>query len=218
MVPNPQLCCMFSVSLYERYSSFTASLYPGIMGSTGSGRGNFIDKLAEPEGARAPHDVGSRTRDIREHAVKLYDHCGYVFVDTPGFKDSARYSEAKNHRADPAVLEEAQKVTVKFRCGTSNTSAQVVSVSDVRHLCPRMTHDQDCIGPHVGAWVRAAARTPHHERISQHLYELVVRCDSIGGPGLADTYSRDASRTRTQRVGKVPRGCTITRRPMGRHD
>ncbi|KAI5996931.1 hypothetical protein EDD15DRAFT_2364379 [Pisolithus albus] len=66
MVPNSQLCGIFSVSLYEHYSSFTASLYPRIMGSTGSGRNNFIDNLAEPEGARAPHDVGSRTRDIRE--------------------------------------------------------------------------------------------------------------------------------------------------------
>ncbi|KAI6033513.1 hypothetical protein PISMIDRAFT_329582 [Pisolithus microcarpus 441] len=93
MVPNPQLCCMFSVSFYERYSSFTASFYPRIMGSTGSGRSNFIDNLAEPEGARAPHGVGSRTRDIREHA------------------DSVRHSEAKNHKADPAMLEEAHKVT-----------------------------------------------------------------------------------------------------------
>ncbi|KAI6033653.1 hypothetical protein PISMIDRAFT_18511 [Pisolithus microcarpus 441] len=45
---------MFSVSLYERYSPFTASLYPRILGSVGSGRSNFIDKLAEPEGAKAP--------------------------------------------------------------------------------------------------------------------------------------------------------------------
>ncbi|KAI6033673.1 hypothetical protein PISMIDRAFT_686708 [Pisolithus microcarpus 441] len=88
MVPNPQSCCMFSVSLYERYSSFTASLYPRIMESMGSGRSNFIDKLAEPEGAKAPHGVGSRTRDIRDIAVKLYDHCEYVFVDAPGFKES----------------------------------------------------------------------------------------------------------------------------------
>ncbi|KAI5985474.1 hypothetical protein EDD15DRAFT_1631233 [Pisolithus albus] len=65
MVPNPQLCCMFSFSLYERYSSFTASLYSGTMGSTSpSGRGNFVHELAELEGARAPHDVGSRTRNV----------------------------------------------------------------------------------------------------------------------------------------------------------
>ncbi|KAI6033504.1 hypothetical protein BKA83DRAFT_4486595 [Pisolithus microcarpus] len=67
--------------------------------------------LAEPEGAQAPHGVGSHTRDTRELAVKLYDHCEYVFVDTPGFKDSVRRAEAKRHRADPAMLEEAQKVT-----------------------------------------------------------------------------------------------------------
>ncbi|KAI6033491.1 hypothetical protein BKA83DRAFT_4177747 [Pisolithus microcarpus] len=73
MLPNPQLCCMFSVSLYERYSSFTASLYSSIMGSTGSGRSNFIDELAEPECARAPRGVGSHTRDIREHTVKLQE-------------------------------------------------------------------------------------------------------------------------------------------------
>ncbi|KIK11588.1 hypothetical protein PISMIDRAFT_690248 [Pisolithus microcarpus 441] len=65
MLPNSQLCCMFSVSLYERYSSFTAS--------TGSVRSNFIDELAEPECARAPRGVGSHTRDIREHAVKLQE-------------------------------------------------------------------------------------------------------------------------------------------------
>ncbi|KAI5982109.1 hypothetical protein EDD15DRAFT_179077 [Pisolithus albus] len=93
MVPNPQLCCMFSVSLCERYSSFMASLYPGIMGSTGSGRGNLIDKLAELEGAKAPHGIGSNTQDIRE--------C----------EDSVRHSEAKNHKADPFMLEEAHKVT-----------------------------------------------------------------------------------------------------------
>ncbi|KAI5985468.1 hypothetical protein EDD15DRAFT_1631038 [Pisolithus albus] len=90
---------MFSVSLYEHYSSFAASPHPRIMGFTGSGRGNvchriiceqFIDKLAEAEGARTPHGVGSRTRDIREDAVKLYDNCEYVFVDVPGFKDSVR--------------------------------------------------------------------------------------------------------------------------------
>ncbi|KAI5996933.1 hypothetical protein EDD15DRAFT_384097 [Pisolithus albus] len=81
---------MFTVSLYEHYSSFAASPHPRIMGFTGSGRGNFIDKLAEAEGARTPHGVGSRTRDIREDAVKLYDHCEYVFVDIPGFKDSVR--------------------------------------------------------------------------------------------------------------------------------
>ncbi|KAI6033687.1 hypothetical protein BKA83DRAFT_4486732 [Pisolithus microcarpus] len=34
--------------------------------------------------------VGSRTRDIRDIVVKLHDHCEYVFVDTPGFKDSVR--------------------------------------------------------------------------------------------------------------------------------
>ncbi|KAI5996995.1 hypothetical protein EDD15DRAFT_387575 [Pisolithus albus] len=44
MVPNPQSCCMFSVSLYERYLPFTASLYPRIMGCVGSWRGNLIDK------------------------------------------------------------------------------------------------------------------------------------------------------------------------------
>ncbi|KAI5985477.1 hypothetical protein EDD15DRAFT_2374074 [Pisolithus albus] len=85
MVPNPQLCRTFSVSLY---SPFTTPPYPGNMRSTGSGRGNFIDKLAEFEGAKARHGVGSRTRGIREHEVKLYDHCEYVFVDIPGFKDS----------------------------------------------------------------------------------------------------------------------------------
>ncbi|KIK18106.1 hypothetical protein PISMIDRAFT_684547 [Pisolithus microcarpus 441] len=78
MVPNLQLCCMFSFSLYERYSSSTASLYLRIVGSTGSERSN------------APHGVGSCTRDIRDVAVKLHDHCEYVSVDTPGFKDSDR--------------------------------------------------------------------------------------------------------------------------------
>lgn len=52
--------------------------------------GQFIDKLAELEGARAPHGVGSHTWDIRDIAVKLHDHCEYVFVDTPGFEDSVR--------------------------------------------------------------------------------------------------------------------------------
>ncbi|KAI5982107.1 hypothetical protein EDD15DRAFT_2378439 [Pisolithus albus] len=87
MVPNPQMCCMIPVSLYEHYSSFTASPHPRIMGSTGSGRSNFI------ESARAPRDVGLRKRDIREHA------------------DSVRRAEARNHKADPFMFEEAHKVT-----------------------------------------------------------------------------------------------------------
>ncbi|KAI5991961.1 hypothetical protein EDD15DRAFT_2368736 [Pisolithus albus] len=60
------------------------------MGSMGSGRSNFIDKLAELEGAKAPHGVVSRAGDMRDIAVNLYDHCEYVFVDTHGFNDSVR--------------------------------------------------------------------------------------------------------------------------------
>ncbi|KAI5993997.1 hypothetical protein EDD15DRAFT_2166842 [Pisolithus albus] len=81
---------MFSVCLYEVYSSFRPLFFPRIMGSMGSGRSNFIDKLTEPEGANAPHGIGSPTQDISEYAVMLGDHCEYVFVDTPGFNDSVR--------------------------------------------------------------------------------------------------------------------------------
>ncbi|KAI5996970.1 hypothetical protein EDD15DRAFT_385717 [Pisolithus albus] len=60
------------------------------MGSAGSGRSNFINKLMAVEGARASRGVGSFTQDIREITVKLSDHREYVFVDTPGFKNAVR--------------------------------------------------------------------------------------------------------------------------------
>ncbi|KAI5996929.1 hypothetical protein EDD15DRAFT_384478 [Pisolithus albus] len=170
MVPNPQLCCMFSVSLY---SSFTTSLDPGHIRSKGSGRGNFIDSFAEPEGARAPRGVGSRTRDIREH------------------EDSARHSEAKNHRADLAMLAEAEKV-IEVPVWHFNPSVQAVSVSSVRRLCSWMTHDQEYWASCRSLGQGQQGPCTHH----QQPYELVLR-DRIGGPDLADTASCDASRTRT---------------------
>ncbi|KAI5985485.1 hypothetical protein EDD15DRAFT_1632328 [Pisolithus albus] len=60
-----------------------------ILGSTRSGRSNFIDKLAEAEGAETSHGVGSQ-HDIRDIAVYLPDHREYVFVDTPGFDSAAK--------------------------------------------------------------------------------------------------------------------------------
>ncbi|KAI5993990.1 hypothetical protein EDD15DRAFT_2367120 [Pisolithus albus] len=93
---KPPVVLHVSVSLYEGYSSFTASLYPRIMGSTGSGRGNFIDKLAEPEGAKAPHGVGSHTRDIREHAVKLQEAAESMY--TASLASGVWFSRGWTHR------------------------------------------------------------------------------------------------------------------------
>ncbi|KAI6010540.1 hypothetical protein PISMIDRAFT_689325 [Pisolithus microcarpus 441] len=51
------------------------------------GEAMYLNEFAEPEGARAPHDVGSRTRDIRERrslgqggSKDLHRHWRLMFV------------------------------------------------------------------------------------------------------------------------------------------
>ncbi|KAI5996942.1 hypothetical protein EDD15DRAFT_384920 [Pisolithus albus] len=199
MVPSPQSCCMFSVSLYGHYSSFTASLYPSIMGSTGSGR-SFIDKLAEPEGARAPHGVGSRTRDVREHA------------------DSIRYAEAEDHKAGPAMLEEAQKVTgvpvwhLEHFCPASVglERASSMPMDDARSRFPvvvastgtRIDHQPVAYPSTTIQWLWPVFRLPtmrHRVAINARESSTVPllpntsasRMESAGGSGSRSTFVRD---------------------------
>ncbi|KAI6033615.1 hypothetical protein PISMIDRAFT_276021 [Pisolithus microcarpus 441] len=239
MVPNPQLCRMFSASLYERYSSFTASLYPRIMGSVGFGRSNFIDKLAELEGARAPHGVGSHTWDIRDIAVKLHDHCEHVFVDTPGFENSVRPAIQVFHTIvdwlgrnsaehQGAIESMSNSGRLEFQCGTS---VQVVPVSIVRHPWARTTHDQDCWASREWGWWEHG---PDNEPVTYPASDrIIVSCDQIGivgqlwGPivigrpgSLFVTFSRECthSSSRRSRVRKSSQTGPRSRMPHSPHD
>ncbi|KAI6024269.1 hypothetical protein EDC04DRAFT_281911 [Pisolithus marmoratus] len=59
-----------------------------VMGPAGSGRSNFINKLAGVDGAKTTYELRSHAQDsIKEITVKLPDNREYMFVDTPGFND-----------------------------------------------------------------------------------------------------------------------------------
>ncbi|KAI5996998.1 hypothetical protein EDD15DRAFT_2412655 [Pisolithus albus] len=149
MVPNPQLCCMFSVSLYDRYSSFAASLYPRIMGSTGSGRSNFIDKLAEPEGAKASRSAIQVFRAIadwlrrKDSSAELQEAiesmCSWYH------RSSLTIAYLSNVSGTASL---ANSGRLEFQRSTSNTSVQVMAVSIVRHPCAWTMHDPDRVGLH----------------------------------------------------------------------
>ncbi|KAI5994002.1 hypothetical protein EDD15DRAFT_873557 [Pisolithus albus] len=99
-----------------------------IMGSTGSGRRNFIDKLMEVEGAKAPRGVESFTQDMKEYSVKLRDHQEYVFVDTPGFKNPIRL-------AVEVLQMLADWLEMKYREGARLTG--VIFIHEITNRSPR---------------------------------------------------------------------------------
>ncbi|KAI6025261.1 hypothetical protein PISMIDRAFT_55713, partial [Pisolithus microcarpus 441] len=61
-----------------------------MMGPTGSGKTNFINRLTGVEEERAAHQLKSHTQRVREFAVNMSKDRQYVFVDTPGFDDTDR--------------------------------------------------------------------------------------------------------------------------------
>ncbi|KAG6335336.1 hypothetical protein ID866_3747 [Astraeus odoratus] len=61
-----------------------------IMGPTGSGKSNFINKLTGTREERGAGGLKSCTQGIREFTVDLANGHHYVFVDTPGFDDTYR--------------------------------------------------------------------------------------------------------------------------------
>ncbi|KAI6104197.1 P-loop containing nucleoside triphosphate hydrolase protein [Pisolithus sp. B1] len=61
-----------------------------IMGPTGSGKSNFINKLTGCEEESGADKLESCTQDIREFIVNIASGKHYLFVDTPGFDDTYR--------------------------------------------------------------------------------------------------------------------------------
>ncbi|KAI6045344.1 P-loop containing nucleoside triphosphate hydrolase protein, partial [Pisolithus marmoratus] len=59
-----------------------------VMGPTGSGKSNFINKLTGSQEESRANGLKSCTQDIREFIVNLDGGKRYVFVDTPGFDDT----------------------------------------------------------------------------------------------------------------------------------
>ncbi|KAG6329533.1 hypothetical protein ID866_9556 [Astraeus odoratus] len=60
-----------------------------IMGPTGSGKSNFINKLTRRKEQRKASGLKSHTQGIDEYKLDRYGR-HYVFVDTPGFDDTYR--------------------------------------------------------------------------------------------------------------------------------
>ncbi|KAI6127878.1 kinase-like domain-containing protein [Pisolithus croceorrhizus] len=67
-----------------------------VMGPTGSGKSNFINKLTGNKEESGADRLKSCTEGIREFVVDLPDDKHYMFVDTPGFDDT--------HRSDRDIL------------------------------------------------------------------------------------------------------------------
>ncbi|KAI5997297.1 P-loop containing nucleoside triphosphate hydrolase protein, partial [Pisolithus orientalis] len=61
-----------------------------VMGPTGSGKTNFINRLMGRGEDGAAHGLKSHTQAVREHIVNLSNNQQYVLVDTPGFDDTYR--------------------------------------------------------------------------------------------------------------------------------
>ncbi|KIK13257.1 hypothetical protein PISMIDRAFT_688882 [Pisolithus microcarpus 441] len=68
----------------------TQDIIIAVMGPTGSGKSNFINKLVGGKEESGADRLKSCTQDIREFKVDLADGKRYVFVDTPGFDDTYR--------------------------------------------------------------------------------------------------------------------------------
>ncbi|KAI6038324.1 P-loop containing nucleoside triphosphate hydrolase protein [Pisolithus marmoratus] len=102
-----------------------------LMGLTGSGRSNFINKLT---GAREEESAGqlrSHTQGIRETRIKQ-DTRQYVFVDTPGFDDTDR-DERDILRTIAEWLERSYRGNLKL---TDNRMS--ASVCNYLHLFHRL--------------------------------------------------------------------------------
>ncbi|KAI6038331.1 P-loop containing nucleoside triphosphate hydrolase protein [Pisolithus marmoratus] len=61
-----------------------------VMGPTGSGKTNFINKLTGSREDKAAHHLKSHTQGIREFTATLPNNRQCVLVDTPGFDDTYR--------------------------------------------------------------------------------------------------------------------------------
>ncbi|KAI6010122.1 P-loop containing nucleoside triphosphate hydrolase protein [Pisolithus marmoratus] len=68
----------------------TQDIIIAVMGPTGSGKSNFINKLTGSKKEAGADKLGSCTQGIREFTVDLPIGKRYVFVDTPGFDDTYR--------------------------------------------------------------------------------------------------------------------------------
>ncbi|KAL4062627.1 hypothetical protein V8B97DRAFT_1995437 [Scleroderma yunnanense] len=60
-----------------------------IMGPTGSGKSNFVNKLIDIKEDKAACGLKSHTQSIREFHISTSNGV-YVFVDTPRFDDTYR--------------------------------------------------------------------------------------------------------------------------------
>ncbi|KAL4063366.1 P-loop containing nucleoside triphosphate hydrolase protein [Scleroderma yunnanense] len=67
----------------------TSETVIAVMGPTGSGKSNFINKLTGMPRDDAANDLMSCTKDLEEFRVSTSSGT-YVFVDTPGFDDTCR--------------------------------------------------------------------------------------------------------------------------------
>ncbi|KAI6156078.1 P-loop containing nucleoside triphosphate hydrolase protein [Pisolithus thermaeus] len=68
----------------------STTLRPRLMGPTGSGKSNFINRLTGIKEEKAAHQLRSHTQGVKEYSVNLSNGRQYVFVDTPGFDDTYR--------------------------------------------------------------------------------------------------------------------------------
>lgn len=79
----------FEISLQTHRMSFQPAII-AVMGPTGSGKTNFINKLTGGQEDKAAHRLKSHTQGIREFTVNLPSNRQCVLVDTPGFDDTYR--------------------------------------------------------------------------------------------------------------------------------
>ncbi|KAI6102121.1 P-loop containing nucleoside triphosphate hydrolase protein [Pisolithus sp. B1] len=84
-----------------------------LMGPTGSGKTNFINRLTGTREAKAQYQLKSHTQAVKEFTVNLSNGRQYVFVDTPGFDDTYR-SDRDILRTIADWLEEKYRGKVKL--------------------------------------------------------------------------------------------------------
>ncbi|KAI6045342.1 kinase-like domain-containing protein [Pisolithus marmoratus] len=88
--PSSRISMSDSVKLIGKLLAPPQDIIIAVMGPTGSGKSNFINKLTDSEEESGADKLKSCTKDIREFRVSLGGGEHYVFVDTPGFDDTYR--------------------------------------------------------------------------------------------------------------------------------
>ncbi|KAI6114523.1 P-loop containing nucleoside triphosphate hydrolase protein [Pisolithus sp. B1] len=116
ILQKPEACkrrLTYSGIPFQTYRMASQPIVIALMGPTGSGKSNFINRLTGTKEEKKAHQLKSHTLDIREVKVDLPNGRRYVFVDTPGFDDTYR-SDREILRTIAEWLEKKYRGKVKL--------------------------------------------------------------------------------------------------------